>query len=40
MIGMKVKWEKGPRRLTGRKGKNGGPVVEQLVVKILTPKGE
>lgn len=29
----------GARVVTGRKGKNGGPVVEQTVQIVLTPKG-
>lgn len=46
--GMRVRWEKGERALvTGkdtkgktivRTGKNGGPVVQQQVVKRLIPK--
>jgi hypothetical protein len=49
MRGMKVRWLIGPRSLITstdrngkpitRTGKNGGPVVDQLVVKQLLPKG-
>lgn len=48
MRGLGVRWEIGPRSLvTGmnqqgkvvvRNGKNGGPVIQQLVVKVLFPK--
>lgn len=48
-MGLRTVWDKGPRTfVTGRDqkgkttiltGKNGGPVIKQLVVKRLVPKG-
>jgi hypothetical protein len=35
---MNTSWYRGPREATGTKGKNGGPCIRQLVVKIFTPK--
>lgn len=35
IVGLKVNWEKGPRMVTARLGKNKG----QVIVQVLTPKG-
>lgn len=50
MRGLRKSWEKGPRTFVSgmdrggksvlRTGKRGGPVVEQLVVLVLSPKGQ
>ena len=35
---MKTSWVRGPRVVTDAKGKHKGPVVKQLVVKVLSPR--
>jgi len=35
---MSVRWDKGPREISDRKGKKGGFIVKQTVIKHYVPK--